>query len=183
MPKKLTTESGEAPTGKEIRLPSDNTLKSFNSAYTGAVETIDEAKQELKDAADVAIGKHLYLPAFKVVKGLYDRLGDGEAKNAEKLAMWLAHFDKYRKYYKLDELANLQGRLFGEGEIGGEAEAGEDGEKDLRPRHLRQPGASVTSAEVSPAVNAVRDLATKTGATLTNPDEDPVNKVGRGKLN
>src|ERR1700761_232161 len=136
--KKTKTETGQEPTGKEIRVPADSTIKTFNSAFNDAHETIDDANVELKDAADIAKKKHLHLPAFKVVKGLYDKLGDGEAKHAEKLAAWLANFDKYRRFFKLDELANLQGRLFGEGEIGGDddgkppREPDEDGEPDLR---------------------------------------------------
>lgn len=178
--KKTTTESGKEATGKEIRRPNDTTLKNFNAAFNQAHEEIDEANKDLKEAASTAAGKHLHLPSFKVVKGLYDKFGDGEAKNAEKLALWLANFDKAREYFKLDELANLQGRMFGEGEIGSGPKAGDgapepDEDEDLRPRHLRQPGAS--------AASVVQDLAAKTGAK-TQPEE-PLDKVGRGapKLN
>jgi hypothetical protein len=182
MPKKAVTESGQEPTGKEIRVPADSTIKTFNGAFNDVAETIDGAKEELKDASDIAKKKFLHIPSFKVVKTLYDKFGDGDAKNAEKLAVWLANFDKYRKFYKLDELANLQGRLFGEGEIGGNKdvngvarEVDEDGEEDPRPSHLRQPGASATS-------NPVADLAAKAGAGLKKGDgEDPIDQVGRGK--
>lgn len=179
MAKKTTTESGQAPTEKEIRVPVDSTIKVFNTAFTEAVEEIDTTKETLKDASDIAKKKHLHLPAFKVVKGLYDKFGDGEGKNAEKLAVWLTNFDKCRKYFKLDELAKLQGRLFGEGEIGGSGdeepprEPDEDGEPDLRPSHLRQPNAS--------AASVVQDLASKSGAKTSKEGEDPIDQVGRGK--
>lgn len=176
MAKKTTTESGEQPTAKEIRLPADTTIKVYNSAFTEATEAMDATKEELKDASDIAKKKHLHMPSFKVAKTLYDNWGDGDAKSAEKLAVWLANFDKYRKYFKLDELASLQGRMFGEGEIGSKSETEEEDsgeqEEDLRPRHLRQPGAS--------AASVVQDLAAKSGAK-TSDDPDPIDGVGRGK--
>ena len=178
MAKKTTTESGQEPTGKEIRIPADGTIKVFNSAFNEAHEEIDTANEALKDAADIAKKKHLHIPSFKVCKTLYDKFGDGEGKNAEKLAAWLANFDKYRKYFKLDELANLQGRLFADGEIGGgatatgepEREVDEDGEPDMRPNHLRQPGAS--------AAEAVQNMAAKAGAKTSS--TPPIDEVGRG---
>ena len=172
MPKKTTTESGQEPTGKEIRTPVDSTIKVFNVAYNAATEEIDATKEILKDASDIAKKKFLHLPSFKVVKTLFDNLGDGDAKNAEKLASWLANFDKYRAYFKLDELANLQGRLFKEGEIGSkpEREVDEDGEPDMRPDHLRQPNASVAS-------NPVQEMAEKAGAKT---NVMPIDSVGRG---
>lgn len=174
---KKTTTSGEEPTGKEIRLPNKDTIKNFNVAFNQAHEEIDGVNERLKDAADVAKKKHLHMPSFKVVKNLFDKLGDGDAKNAEELAAWLSHFDEYRAYYKLDELANLQGRLFGKGEIGSKdvngvpREVDEDGEADPRPSHLRQPGASAAS-------NPVQDLADKAGAKTSN--VTPIDQVGRG---
>jgi hypothetical protein len=180
MPKRTTIEADREPSGKEIRIPADTTIKSFNSTFDDVKETVDGANESLKDAADSAKKKHLNLPAFKDVKKLYDAFN--RAKNqsiaAEKLAGYLANFDKLRKYFKLDEKANLQGRMFAEGEIGGEPprEADEDGEPDVRPRHLRQPGAS--------AASHVQDLAAKAGAKTS--DTDPINQVGRGpgpKLN
>jgi hypothetical protein len=173
MAKKTVTESGEAPTGKEIRVPADSTIKSFNVAYNSAGEEMDTVKETLKDASDIAKKKFLHMPSFKVVKTLFDNLGDGDAKNAEKLAVWLANFDKFRKYYKLDELANLQGRMFAEGEIGSKPprEPDEDGEPDMRPDHLRHTDASAAS-------NPVRDMAEKAGAKTSN--VTPIDHVGRG---
>ena len=181
MAKKTTTASGHEPTGKEIRTPADSTIKVFNVAYNTAGEEIDTVKETLKDASDIAKKKFLHMPSFKVVKTLFDNWGDGDAKNAEKLAVWLANFDKYRKYYKLDELGNLQGRMFGEGEIGGNPESDDseeipDGEEDLRPRHLRQPGASVTSDQPK---NPVQEMAEKSGAKTSS--VTPIDQVGRGK--
>lgn len=173
MAKKTTTASGEEPTGKEVRIPADGTVKVFNAAFNEAHEAIDEANEGLKDASDTAKKKHLHIPSFKVAKTLFDKFGDGEAKNAEKLAVWLANFDKYRGYFKLDELANLQGRMFAEGEIGSKPprELDEDGEEYPRPDHLRQPGASAAS-------NPVQDMATKAGAKTSN--VTPIDQVGRG---
>jgi hypothetical protein len=180
MAKRTTIESEQQPSGKEIRLPADSTIKVFNSEFCDVQETVDEANVRLKDAADVATKKHLNLWAFKVCQKLYDDLksAKNEALASEKLAIKLAQFDKMRKYFKLDELAGLQGRMFGEGEIGGSVDKDDeeppretqaDGLPDDRPRHLRQPGASAT--------NAVRDLAAKSGAKT---NDDPIDKVGRG---
>jgi hypothetical protein len=177
MPKRTTMESDQKPSGKEIRIPSDGTIKSFNSTFCDVKETVDGANEELKDAADIAKKKHLNLSAFKTVQKLADAFHNAKNQSiaAEKLATWLANFDKLRKYFKLDEHANLQGRMFGEGEIGGEPprEKDEDGEPDMRPTHLRQPGASAASVP-----NPVQELAEKTGAKT-----QPIDQLGRGKLN
>lgn len=173
MGKRTTVESEQSPKGKEIRLPADSTIKTFNSEFCDAQETIDEANESLKDAADIAKKKHLNVWAFKVCQKLFSDVKNAknEALAAEKLAVKLAQFDKMRKYFKLDELANLQTRMFAEGEIGGdsepERETDEDGEPDMRPNHLRQPGAS--------AASHVQDLAAKSGATVA-----PIDQVGRG---
>lgn len=174
---KGTTTAGEEPTGKEIRLPAVTTIRSFNSAVDSAQETIDDAREDLNESKAAAQKNHLLPKPFKLAKDLHDAVK--EAKNqstaAEKLAQYLAHFDHYRKHFKLDELANLQGRMFATGPIGERANdepAREvDGEEDPRPRHLRQPGAS--------AADAVKDLAAKAGATV-RPDDEQLGKVGRG---
>lgn len=180
MGKRTSIENEQKPTGKEIRLPADNTIKVFNSNYTDAQSTIDDANDDLKKAAEEAKSKHLNIWAFKICKKLHDdfKAAENPALASEKLAIKLAQLDKLRAYFKLDELANLNGRLFGEGEMGSgktpPRERDEDGEPDLRPDHLRQPGASATS-------NPVADIAAKAGATV---GDDPLNKVGRGgKLN
>ena len=181
MGKRTSIETEQQPTGKEIRLPAVTTIKTFNEKFCEVQETIDEVNGELKDAADVAKKKHLNIWAFKICQKLYAEVKNAknEALAAEKLAVKLAQFDKLRAHFKLDELANLQSRMFGEGEIGGSAEepgreVQEDGEPDDRPRHLRQPGAS--------AASHVQDLAAKAGAKTS----DPIDQVGRGpgpKLN
>lgn len=189
MGKRTTIEADKQPSGKEIRIPADTTVRDFNSAFDEAKGTVDGANEELKDAADVAKKKHLNLSAFKDIKKLFDAFQ--RAKNqsiaAEKLAGYLANFDKLRKYFKLDEHANLQGRMFGEGEIGGEPgrDTDEDGEPDVRPRHLRQPGASAATVEpgAPPRPNPVADLAAKSGAKTQGDGDNPIDKVGRGKLN
>lgn len=181
MAKRTTIDSEQQPSGKEIRLPADTTIRAFNSEFCEAQEIVDEANEHLKDAADIAKKKHLNIWAFKICQKLFDdcKNAKNEALAAEKLAVKLAQFDKMRKYFKLDELAALQGRMFAEGEIGGsgdepEREIQEDGEPDDRPRHLRQPGASA-------APNPVADLAAKAGATMPDSSPDnPINQVGRG---
>lgn len=182
MGKRTTIETEQQPSGKEIRVPAPGTIKVFNATFDDVKVTIDDANEELKGAADEAKKKHLHLGAFKVAKGLYDSLkkAKNESIAAEKLAKWLANFDKLRDFFKLDELANLQGRMFGEGEIGGVPPRGtdEDGEPDMRPDFRRQPGAS--AAEPKPS-NPVADLAAKAGVKTQNADDDPINKVGRGK--
>ena len=192
MGKRTTIEKEDSPSGKEIRTPANPTIKTFNSVYDEVNETITGANDELKAAADVAKKKHLGIAAYKAVKKLYD--GYQKAKNqsiaAEKLATFLANFDKLREYFKLDDLANLQGRMLAVGEIGSSGEekpssdddelppsdeADEDA-KDFRPSYLKQPGASVTS-------NPVQDLADKAGAKTSG--ATPIDQVGRGpqKLN
>lgn len=178
MGKRTTIESEQSATGKEIRTPADMTVKVFNSTFDDVKETVDTANDELKTAADEAKKKHLNLWAFKTAKKLFDdfRSAKNSAIAAEKLAVKLANFDKLRKYFKLDEHANLQGRMFAEGEIGSKPArtADEDGEPDMRPDHLRQPGAS--------AASVVQDLATKTGAKMntSGSGDDPLDQVGRG---
>lgn len=183
MAKRTTIASEQPASGKEIRLPADTTIKAFNSEFCDVQETVDEANTRLKDAADIATKKHLNLWAFKTCQKLYDDLksAKNEALASEKLAIKLAQFDKMRKYFKLDELAGLQGRMFGEGEIGANVdddekepprETQDDGLPDDRPRHLRQPGAS--------AASVVQDLAAKSGAKISD-GKDPIDEVGRGK--
>lgn len=178
--KKTTTATGEEPTGKEIRLPAVGTMRSFNNAVNTAQEAIEEAREDLGESKAAAQKNHLLPKPFNLAKSLHDAVKDAknESTAAEKLAQFLAHFDHYRKHFKLDELANLQGRMFKTGPIGEKAENGEptrevdeDGEEDLRPRHLRQPGVS--------AAAAVQDLAAKAGATV-RPDEDQLKGLGRG---
>lgn len=180
--KKTTTASGEEPTGKEIRLPSVGTMKSYGSAVDAAQETIDDAKEDLSESRDAAVKNHLMPRPYKLAKDLRDAVKDAKNESiaAEKLAQFLAHFDHYRKHFKLDELANLQGRLLPTGPIGtpreDDEEPGreiqEDGEPDDRPRHLRQPGAS--------AAAAVQAMAEKAGVT-PRADEGNLDKLGRGK--
>lgn len=176
MGKRTTIESEKQPTGKEIRLPAKATIKTFSSVFDDVKETIDGANEQLKTAADEAKAKHLNLWAYKTAKKLYDdfHAAENDALAAEKLAIKLSNFDECRKYFGLDEIANLQGRLFGEGAIGSAPprESDEDGEPDMRPDHLRQPGASAAS-------NPVADLAAKAGAK-TQGGDDPLDQVGRG---
>ena len=180
MGKRTAIDSEQEPKGKEIRLPADSTIKTFNSEFCEAQETVDEANDRLKDAADVAKKKHLNVWAFKLCQKLFEDVKNAknEALASEKLAIKLAQFDKMRAYFGLDKLAALQGRMFAEGEIGSKEpprELDEDGEPDPRPTHLRQPGAS--------AANPVADLAAKSGAKT---QEELQGKVGRGnpdKLN
>lgn len=179
--KRTTIEAERPATGKEIRLPAIKTIKEFNSAYDDVKTTIDEANKQLKTDAEAAKKGHLNMWAFKAVKKLFDdfEAADNEVLASEKLAIKLAQFDELRKHYKLDELANLQGRMFGVGEIGSKApprELDEDGEPDPRPNHLRQPGASAAEPAKS---NPVADMAEKAGAKT-----NPIDSVGRGpKLN
>ncbi len=177
MGKRTAIETEQKATGKEIRLPAESTIKAFNSEFCDVQETIDEANERLKTAAEEAKTKHLNVWAYKICQGLYEAVksAKNEALAAEKLAVKLAQFDRMRAYFKLDQLANLQGRMFGEGEMGSGDEPAreiqEDGEPDDRPRHLRQPGAS--------AAEAVKNLAEQSGATV-RPDEGNLGGVGRG---
>lgn len=174
---KKTTTSGAEPTGKEIRLPAAGTMKSYGSAVDAAQETIDDARKDLGESRDAAVKNHLLPKPYKLAKDLRDAVksAKNESIAAEKLAQFLAHFDHYRKHFRLDELANLQGRLLPTGPIGERSEPGrdvdEDGEEDPRPRHLRQPGAS--------AAAAVQEMAEKAGVT-PRADEGNLGKVGRG---
>lgn len=181
--KSTTTAAGEKPTEKEIRIPSKGTMRVYNEALTECIEAKNDAAENLKDATAVAKKGHLHPAAFKAVKALYDavKTAKNESIAAEKLARYLAQFDEARKFFRLDELAKLQGRMFGVGEIGGDGdpdepgrELQEDGEPDDRPRHLRQPGAS--------AADHVRALAEQTGASQ-RADEEHLKGVGKGPTN
>lgn len=179
---KRTTIQAEEPAGKEIRTPDVQTIKNFKSTFDDVKATVDEANKDLKDSATNAKSKHLNISAFKVANGLYDRFK--AAKNSSvasgNLASWLANFDKLRAHFKLDTHANLQGRLFAEGEIGAVPPRGtdEDGEPDMRPDYIRQPGASAAEPATKP--NPVADLAARSGAR-TQGGEDPTDQIGRGK--
>jgi hypothetical protein len=182
MAKRTTIESDKQPSGKEIRTPDTQTIKNFNSTFDDVKATVDEANKDLQDSAKNAKSKHLNISAFKVVKGLVDAFKN--AKNpsiaSEKLAAWLANFDKLREHFKLDEHANLQGRFLKAGTIGDDGKpprgTDEDGEPDMRPDHLRQPGASAASAEPgAQRPNPVADLAARAGAQT-----QPIDNVGRG---
>lgn len=177
MAKRTTIEADRQPTGKEIRTPADQTIKIFNSTFDDVKSTVDEANKDLQESAKDAKSKHLNLSAFKVVKGLFDsfKKAKNESIASEKMAAWLANFDKLRTYFELDKIANLQGRMLAPGVIGSkpERETDEDGEPDMRPDFIRQPGASAAEPAKS---NPVRDLAEKTGATVS-----PIDQVGRGK--
>lgn len=176
MGKRTSVESEQQPSGKEIRIPAKTTIKTFNAAFDEAQETIDDANEQLKKDADEAKKKHLNIWAYKTCKKLFDDFhkAENEPLASHKLAVKLANLDECRKHFGLDEIANLQGRLFGEGEIGNKPgrQTDEDGEPDMRPDHLRQPGASAAS-------NPVADLAAKAGAK-TQSGEDPITQVGRG---
>jgi len=165
---KKTTVSGEEPTGKAIKLISESAFRSHHKSATGLKTEIAELTGELGSLTKAAVNdKHLDGGAYRTAAGL-------AKKSPEKLASWLASFDRYRELLKLDETANLQGRLALDG-AGEPADAEiDDDAVDLRPGFLRQPGASVAS-------NPVQDLAAKAGAKT--PGAEPIDKVGRGKPN
>jgi hypothetical protein len=158
MGKRTSIESEQQPSGKEIRLPSKATISTFNAEFCDAQDAIDETNATLKEAADTAKKKHLNIWAFKICQKLYSDVKNAknEALAAEKLAIKLAQFDEMRKHFKLDDLANLQGRMFAEGEMGAAPE-----------RKIDEDGAS--------AADHVRDLAAKSGA-----ETGPIDRVGRG---
>jgi hypothetical protein len=147
--------------GKAIKLPSKNTFlahhKSAESLRTEIAELTGELGALFKDAKK----KHLDPWSYKALAAL-------QKLSPDKLAMRLANFDHGRELLGLDEKANLKGRS-----TPTDGEPAEEGEEDLRPRHLRQPGAS--------AASVVQDLAEGTGAKL--PPKDPIDEVGRGKPN
>lgn len=178
--KRLTAE-GKEPTGKEIRIPTVAAIKSFAVAATENTDSKVELAETFQVAKDEATKKHVELKPFNHAKQLHDDVVNAKNQSiaAEKLARWLSHFDHYRKHFKLDELANLQGRMFKEGPIGGNPEEPgreiqEDGQPDDRPRHLRQPDASAESG-----TEAVRSMAAQAGAKMSD-GTNPIDQVGRG---
>ena len=128
---------------------------------SNANDTMDKGRERKSELiANAVENKKLHKGAFAWVMRL--RKMDPVKRNE-----FLFHFDVYCDYEKFAREDLLPDRA----EPEPEAEVDDDA-KDLRPRHLRQPGASV--------VNIVQDLASKTGAKTSGGDDDPINSVGRG---
>lgn len=119
----------------------------------GTMDTARQRKSEL--IADAVSNQNLHKTAFAWVMKL--RKMDPVKRNE-----LLFHFDVYCEFEKFAREDLLQDRG-GEPDVNGvKRGVDEDGEPDLRPTHLRQPGASASDD----AVNKIK--------------EDALSKVGRG---
>lgn len=187
MPKKVEESQDSGGAAKGIALISEKHLKTYHKQALMLGERIASAAGELRElTGEYVEDKNLNSIAYGWIKKLakIQKMQD-QGKAREKVAAILASFDHMRDILDLDDFAQLQGRMFSDGTGRPSAEVtGEDDEetRDLRPRHLRQPGASAQeepNAAVNTATEHVRALAAGTGATLPS-DEDPLNKLGRG---
>ena len=145
-------------------------LKTHYETLVGKVastnDSMDTARQRKSElVANAVENQKLHKGAFAWVMRL--RKMDPVKRNE-----FLFHFDVYCDYEQFGREDLLPDR--GDLDVNGvERGIDEDGEEDLRPTHLRQPGAS--------AAGIVQDLAAKTGAKTS--DEDNILKIGRGKAN
>lgn len=137
MVKKVQKETPASSQAKTIRLPTAGSLSSLMKQslnYDSQISKPTESRSELM--TDYKTNKHVDPPAFNIVKAMF-KLSD------EKLSVRLAHLLHYIEFAKdpqgrtLHEHATAQGKMFDE-----RGEVDQDGETDMRPRHLRQPGAS-----------------------------------------
>ena len=147
MPKKV--EAPEAIVQK-IRLPTAGNVSSLMKQAINLEKQTAETSGELGELIkSYKNNKHVDPGAFRVVKAMV-RLSD------EKLAVRLAHLMHYIKVLNLEERASAQAQMFDE-----RGEVDEDGEPDMRPRHLRQPGASgsdIDQAEIAAGGDSVVPL-------------------------
>jgi hypothetical protein len=157
MPKK--TETADKPKADDqtssvaINKGEYDTLVGKVANANTAMDNARTRKSEL--IADAVSGKNLHKGAFAWVMKL--RKMDPVKRNE-----YLFHFDVmcgYEKFAREDLLDDRKAPA----DEGDDIPDPPDDQEDLRPRHLRQPGASVTSS----AVDKIK--------------EDALSKVGRGK--
>lgn len=173
MPK--TVEPSPKGGAKAIRVIAETSLKGYAIDVDAIEKRIDVQKEKLAESTADAVKKHLNKVAWSFIK----RLRKIGADDSDKLANVLAGFDHAREVFKLDDLANLNERMQFDGSGSTQETTSEDtspkaendDEKDFRPRHLRQPGAS--------AADEVQRLAQASGAT-PRADEDHLKNVGKG---
>jgi hypothetical protein len=141
MPKKVQPENPS--TVKKIVLPTAGNLTALMKQtlnYDSRIATPTADRAELME--DYKTNKHVDPPAFNIVKAMF-KLSD------DKLAKRLRHLLHYIEFAKDPDGKTLSERAGGAtGDIFDErGKTDEDGETDLRPRHLRQPGASGADIE------------------------------------
>lgn len=112
-----------------------------------SMDTARTRKGEL--IADAVENKHLHKGAFAAAMKL-------RKMDPVQRAEWLFHFDTYCDYENFTREDLFPDRETGDG----------DEDRDLRPRHLRQPGASVDTSAATSAVEQIKN--------------DALAKVGRG---
>lgn len=167
MAKRTSTEATET-----IAAPKKTEFKKAVKAYLAHKEkTSDEAKGIVNSV------EHVHAGVFKTIARL-------DNMDAVKRGEWLFHFDIEREFYdwlKAEPSLGLSDRAAG----GDDAKSNED-EVDLRPRHLKQPGASVTSdapprgsasvTQLSPPKRGVKEAADAAEK------EKNLSNVGRGPV-
>ena len=134
--------------------------ESLRDKVANANDAMDKGRTRKSELiADAVENQHLHKTAFAWVMKL--RKMDPVKRNE-----LLFHFDTMVGYENFTREDLLPDRAAPDSD-----DADDEDGRDLRPRHLRQPGAS--------AADAVKDLAAKAGAKTSA--EDPITKVGRGK--
>lgn len=164
MPKKIETPDGGTSSSVAIKESAYSDLVGKVQNHQNKIDASTKTKSEL--IADAVEGNNLHAAAFRWVLKL--RKLDPVKRNE-----MLFHFDVMCGYENFTREDLLSDRAAGTPE----------GEEDLRPRHLRQAGAS--------AASTVQQLAANAGAKTSPPNDsknpdDPINKIGRGpdhKLN
>lgn len=165
MAKHTSTEATET-----IAAPKKTEFKKAVKAYLAHKEkTSDEAKGIVNSV------EHVHAGVFKTIARL-------DNMDAVKRGEWLFHFDVAREFYdwlKAEPSLGLTDRP-------ADREAASDDDKDFRPTHLKQPGASVTSDAPPRGSASVTQLApTKRGvkeAADAAEKEKNLSNVGRGPV-
>jgi hypothetical protein len=106
-------------------------------SHDGTVSEHNTVRAEL--IKDAVAGDRLHKGAF----ALFMRL---KKMASNKVSEFLFHFDVYRELGKFD----AQGDLIRDLADAPAAAANDDAERDLRPRHMRQPGAASDDSEQDP---------------------------------
>lgn len=166
MAKRTSTEATET-----IAAPKKTEFKKAVKAYLAHKEkTSDEAKGIVNSV------EHVHAGVFKTIARL-------DNMDAVKRGEWLFHFDIAREFYdwlKAEPSLDLPDRPAPDKKAQGDGD-----EPDLRPTFLKQPSASVTSADEPPRGSAsVTQLAPGKRGVKEAADaaEKNLSNVGRGPL-
>lgn len=158
-PKKAAAKkSADKVTAKDLmKMPSEPTIKSAATEISQARKKVTAINGD-KGLAGFLQGlkreKGLHPKALKDVESLRNRCIKSD-KGLAAVATYLAHHDHYMEVLGVNEMVEKQGQMYTRPEAGEGSTAepkANGGEPDMRPRNLRQPGAT-TEGNVTTLVN------------------------------